>query len=485
MGMIAVFIIAAVLSASMGMQVTVQEHSYEVVRGGNITLGCKFVPAVQITASTLVVITWSILPDNPELDTSLVATYYSNNDQLDVLPDYEGRISMKPDINTGQANLILSGVTMQENHMFECSVQIPKDTKGQLSDKTRLIVLVPPSKPVCKIQGTPEYFQNISLTCMSEEGSPVPTYAWKSYDVKNSERNLPAKSTDIKGVLSLFNISLDTSGYYICNSVNKKGSASCNVTLTVMPPSMNIGSTAIVIGACAAGLLVLVGIICCCCRHRRKKNKYDKGDPNDMEFHDRDDDDDDDNKEEYRDDKEKYGEQLEKKIDGVGVHEEHGEKTRERRDDNDDQRDDYSNRRDKYDDSRDRYNDRRENYDHRDKYDERSDRYNDRRDDYDRRDRYDDRRDDYDRRDRYDDRRDNYDRRDRYDDRRDNYDRRDRYDDRRDDYDRRDRYDDRSDRQYGRHDQYDEVYDDRHDRDDDHKRPPMLPPSKPRKTDDQ
>lgn len=39
----------------------------------------------------------------------------------------------------------------------------------------------------------------------------------------------------VKGVLSLFNISTETSGYYICTSSNKIQSASCNLTLSVMP----------------------------------------------------------------------------------------------------------------------------------------------------------------------------------------------------------------------------------------------------------
>lgn len=38
-----------------------------------------------------------------------------------------------------------------------------------------------------------------------------------------------------KGVLSLFNISKETSGFYICTSSNKIRSATCNLTLAVMP----------------------------------------------------------------------------------------------------------------------------------------------------------------------------------------------------------------------------------------------------------
>lgn len=39
----------------------------------------------------------------------------------------------------------------------------------------------------------------------------------------------------VDGVLSLFNISMETSGYYVCTSANKIRSAKCNITLSVMP----------------------------------------------------------------------------------------------------------------------------------------------------------------------------------------------------------------------------------------------------------
>lgn len=42
------------------------------------------------------------------------------------------------------------------------------------------------------------------------------------------------------GILSLYNISKDTSGYYICTSRNKIRAATCNLTLAVMPRKRNI-----------------------------------------------------------------------------------------------------------------------------------------------------------------------------------------------------------------------------------------------------
>ncbi len=55
---------------------------------------------------------------------------------------------------------------------------------------------VAPSPPICNIVGKTEYFENIELTCRSEEGTPTPAYKWQSYNVNNNARQLPLKATD-------------------------------------------------------------------------------------------------------------------------------------------------------------------------------------------------------------------------------------------------------------------------------------------------
>ncbi len=55
---------------------------------------------------------------------------------------------------------------------------------------------VAPSPPICNIVGKAEYFENIELTCRSEEGTPTPAYKWQSYNVNNNPRQLPLKATD-------------------------------------------------------------------------------------------------------------------------------------------------------------------------------------------------------------------------------------------------------------------------------------------------
>uniref|UniRef100_A0A3B4A8L1 Ig-like domain-containing protein n=1 Tax=Periophthalmus magnuspinnatus TaxID=409849 RepID=A0A3B4A8L1_9GOBI len=204
---------------------------------------------------------------------------------IDISPDYEGRASLDIDSSKLTSALHLTKVTMGDNGNFQCSVLIPGDDEGTSAATTFVLVLVPPSSPVCRIQGKAEYWQNITLTCVSEEGSPVPQYKWKTYSVENIPRAFPPKTTEKDGALSLRNISREMSGFYVCTSANRIGSVSCNLTLAVMPGGSMSGATVGIIGGVVGAVLLLAIVIFCCYRQKKKKAKA----PGEIEFHDRDD----------------------------------------------------------------------------------------------------------------------------------------------------------------------------------------------------
>ncbi|XP_054901207.1 cell surface A33 antigen-like [Poeciliopsis prolifica] len=404
-------LLCVVWSAAAALQVDIPKDQYEFARGDNITLPCTFTSVISNPSQ--VTITWFA-------GDVVILTHYHPSGDTDI--NIEDRVSVDANINggSGKADLKINSVTISDNNKYQCLVQIPRDKQGKISDTATLTVLVAPSKPICKIQGTASYGQNINLTCVSEEGSPPPTYKWNSYDVLNNPRAHEPRTTDKGGILSLYNITKETSGFYICISQNKIRSASCNLTVSVLPPSMNIGSTAAIIGAVAIGLVLLIIIIyCCCCRKKNEdKENYAMAPVGDEE-----------SVRNGEGEKSKHDDSsVNKAVNPRDNYEERSERNYDGRSDYDDRRSDYDDRRRDYDDRRSDYNDRRSDYD-----DRRSD-YNDRRSDYDDRRRdYDDRRSDYDdRRSDYDDRRSKpSDRNERYDDDR-------RYDDERRSYDRRD-----------------------------------------------
>ncbi|TNN60894.1 Cell surface A33 antigen [Liparis tanakae] len=276
----------AVSDRHRSLQVSIPKKEYEVARGGDITLTCSFIPARPVT--TALVLTWEGYPDTAGAPMISVATYFINN-PIDISPAYEGRAFVEVDVDRQVSTLRLTKVTMQDSRSYQCSVMILNDDEGTPAATTALLVLVAPSKPICSLEGEAEYWHDIRLTCKSEEGSPQPRYEWKSYSVENVPRPFPPKTTENDGVLSLFNVSRETSGFFICTSSNRIGSNSYNFTLAVTPTSMNVGSTAAIVGGVLAGVVFLGIVIFCCCKKKKgKKDKYAEGAPGDVEFYDKD-----------------------------------------------------------------------------------------------------------------------------------------------------------------------------------------------------
>nr|XP_040058470.1 cell surface A33 antigen-like [Gasterosteus aculeatus aculeatus] len=465
------FLIVTVLPCCRSLQVSIPKKEYEVARGGDITLTCSFIPARPVTKSF--VLTWEGFPKKEGDPMLTVATYFINN-PVDIAPNYEGRATVEVNINTQQSTLHLTNVNALDSRIYQCSVMILNDGEGTTSATTSLMVLVPPSKPICKIEGEAVFFQDITLTCRSEEGSPTPLYKWNSYSVQSIPRAFPPKATEKDGALSLFNISTDTSGFYTCTSTNRIGSSSCNLTLAVTPGSMNVGSTAAIVGGVLAGVVILgIVIYCCCCKKKGKEEQYAEGDPGETAYYDRDGSE---AGEPYRDDKSnsmtKQANQHEDKdivpqnnyVVNRVVHksedDEHSDVDSRRN--QDDQRDHHRGSRDNLDDeryggSRDRLDDKRNHGSgSRDRLDEQRNRYGGSRD------RLEDQHESYrGSRDRLDDQHESYrGSRDRLDDQRDAYrGSRDRLDDQRDAYrGSRDRLDDQRNRYGGSRDRLDDQH---------------------------
>ncbi|KAF7467933.1 Hypothetical predicted protein [Marmota monax] len=189
---------------------------------------------------------------------------------------YENRVNVSSNVGQSDASITIDQLTMDDNGTYECSVSLLSDMVGTSKSRVRLLVLVPPSKPDCSIEGETVIGNNIQLTCQSAEGSPAPQYSWKSYNTQNQERPLvPPVSGQ---TVFLKNISTDMSGYYICTSSNEVGTDFCNITVAVRPPSMNVALYAGIAGGVVAALLIIGIIIYCCCFREKDDKEVDRED---------------------------------------------------------------------------------------------------------------------------------------------------------------------------------------------------------------
>ncbi|XP_012921200.1 cell surface A33 antigen [Heterocephalus glaber] len=189
---------------------------------------------------------------------------------------YENRVKMASNAEQSDASLTIEQLSMDDNGTYECSVSLMSDLGGNSKSRVCLLVLVPPSPPDCSIEGETVIGNNIQLTCLSAEGSPEPQYSWKSYDSERQERALRSPASGQS--LLLKNISTEMSGYYTCFSSNEMGTSTCDITLTVRPPSMNVALYAgIAAGVVAALIIVGVAVYFCCFREKDAAAEDKKG----------------------------------------------------------------------------------------------------------------------------------------------------------------------------------------------------------------
>ncbi|XP_006124288.1 cell surface A33 antigen [Pelodiscus sinensis] len=249
------FILSVVLVTAQALTVNTRVKEVKIAVGNNATLPCEF----QTTADPgdrANFVSWKKL--HPQVD--IVTKYFDG--YVHYSKSYEGRLQFPSTVIT-DVSITLQKVTMMDNGTYMCTVQIRTDLPD-VSAEIDLLVLVAPSKPECKVIGTPEYGQTINLSCNSHEGSPKPEYTWQSFSVLNQPRALVSATGQ---QITLKNVSADTSGFYICTATNTVGQEFCNMTVSIIPPSMNIALYAGVIGGAVAAIIV-IGILgyCCCCR---------------------------------------------------------------------------------------------------------------------------------------------------------------------------------------------------------------------------
>ncbi|KAG6929471.1 glycoprotein A33 [Chelydra serpentina] len=264
------FILSVVLVTAQALTVNTRVKEVKVAQGTNATLPCEF--QTSVTTSSADFVTWS----KTSQEEVAITRYFDGFARYS--QGYEGRIQF-PDTAVTDVSIILRGVTMADNGTYRCTVQLREDLPRAFAD-IDLLVLVAPSKPECKVIGTPQYGQTINLTCNSQQGSPKPEYTWQSFSVLNQPRPLVSASGQ---QITLKNVSADTSGFYICTATNSVGQEFCNMTVSIVPPSMNIALYAGVIGGVVAAIIV-IGILAyyCCCRGRKDKD-HEMTEPGDGE----------------------------------------------------------------------------------------------------------------------------------------------------------------------------------------------------------
>ncbi|XP_034403849.1 endothelial cell-selective adhesion molecule [Cyclopterus lumpus] len=172
--------------------------------------------------------------------------------------EFTKRVGFSAAMPSANLSIYINNTQESDSGRYLCSVIIPGS--AGISGHMHLNVKVPPSPPVCTMTGNPVVKGNVTLSCMSSHGKPIPHYKWTKAAPMTEVFFAPMQN-ERHGTLRLSNLTKSMSGKYICRASNTAGSDSCSINLEVITSS-NAGMIAAatlgsIVGLVAMGLFLI------------------------------------------------------------------------------------------------------------------------------------------------------------------------------------------------------------------------------------
>ncbi|XP_035627389.2 immunoglobulin superfamily member 11-like [Oncorhynchus keta] len=254
------------------LDVTVTQSSIQVARGQAAILPCSFSTSAALNNLNII---WMVIPlSNANQPEQVII--YQGGQVFSLANHLNGRVGFVATMPSTSASIFINNTQLSDTGTYQCLVNNLPDRGGRNIGVIGLTVLVPPSVPSCRVQGTLDVGADIMLMCSSEEGIPTPSYTWVKLE---SLPKLPhtAMQDQMQGTVTLRNISTSTSGLYQCTASNAIAKSTCLLNLQVVAPQPQ--SVGLIAGTIATGvlaviicsLLVLVTLF-----YWKNKNKYEE-----------------------------------------------------------------------------------------------------------------------------------------------------------------------------------------------------------------
>uniref|UniRef100_A0A3Q4HGS1 Immunoglobulin superfamily member 11 n=1 Tax=Neolamprologus brichardi TaxID=32507 RepID=A0A3Q4HGS1_NEOBR len=265
------------------LDVTMSQRSVQVARGQAAILPCSFTTSAALTNLNII---WMVTPLSNAYQPEQVIIYQGGR-VFSLSNHLNGRVGFVATMPSTSASIFINNTQVSDTGTYQCLVNNLPDRGGRSIGVVGLTVLVPPSVPACRIQGTLDVGSDIMLICKSEEGIPTPSYSWEKLDALPK---LPhnAMQDQMQGTVTLRNISTTTSGLYQCTSSNAIGKSTCLLNLQVVAPQPQ--SVGLIAGTIATGVLAVIIcslLVVVTLFYWKNKNKYDEEEiPNEIRFED-------------------------------------------------------------------------------------------------------------------------------------------------------------------------------------------------------
>ncbi|XP_068456197.1 CXADR-like membrane protein [Clinocottus analis] len=246
------------------------------VVGDNATLPCYH--QFSVGDDPTLDIEWLLLkPTNKQ---RVVITYFAGR-VFDPNEEEHSRVAFAGEYLKGDASLLIRDLSLADSGEYSCKVK----TGSQYHWSTiSLIVLIKPSKPRCWKEGKMLEGGDVKLSCKSADGSDPIHYKWERVldEGKYVGKLPPLALLDLKNpeVVTLKNLTKDSTGVYKCTASNDVGEGSCTVEVK-MHYITEIGVVAgAVVGVSFGVLLIFLIIWLIFCK--KKMKKYEEETPNEI-----------------------------------------------------------------------------------------------------------------------------------------------------------------------------------------------------------
>nr|XP_057935783.1 endothelial cell-selective adhesion molecule isoform X3 [Doryrhamphus excisus] len=238
-------------------KVEIPREEMEVVKGQMVVLHAWYTPVSDISKNSVI---WHFTGNQ-----SKQVINFSSGEVGHGQNDFTKRAGFSAAMPSANLSIFINNTQESDSGRYVCNVIIPGG--AGISGQMRLNVKVPPSPPACIMTGEPVVNGNVTLSCKSSHGKPVPQYKWTK-SAPMPEVFFSPMQNERQGTLRLSNLTKSMSGKYICRASNTAGSDSCSINLEVITSS-NAGMIAAATLGSMVGLVAMVLFLIFVLRRRR------------------------------------------------------------------------------------------------------------------------------------------------------------------------------------------------------------------------